>query len=171
MTVAAAILAAGESRRLGRRKQLVEIEGEPLLRRTARIALASRADRVAAVLGAYREEIEPSLAGLAVEVVDNPEWREGMGSSIRAAVAWARGAEFLLLLVCDQPHLATPHLDALIARRALVGSRYAGTIGVPALVPAERFDDLAALRGDRGARGMFVDAIDWEPGSIDLDVD
>lgn len=169
MTVAAAILAAGESRRLGHPKQLVEIDREPLLRRTARIALASRVDRVAVVLGAYRERIEPSLAGLAVTVLDNAAWREGMASSIRVAVEWARDAEHLLLLVCDQPHLSVAHLDALIARRALVGSRYAGAIGVPALVPADRFGDLAALRGDRGARGMFTEGIDWEPGSVDID--
>ena len=169
MTVVAAILAAGESRRLGHPKQLVEIEGEALLRRTARIALAARVDRVAVVLGAYREQIAPVLAGLAVEVLDNAEWREGMASSIRAAVEWARAADHLLLLVGDQPRLTTAHLDALIERRALVGSRYAGVVGVPALFPAASFTELAALRGDRGARGMITDGIDWEPGAIDID--
>ena len=176
MTVVAAILAAGASSRLGRPKQLELVDGEPLLRRTARVVLAARIARCAVVLGAHREQVAPTLAGLDVDVVDNAGWAEGMASSVRAAAAWAdaRAADALLLVVCDQTELATPHLDALLALAGAraVASGYSGTAGVPAVFPRAMFAALAALTGDRGARGLLGDAIvvPWEPGARDLDV-
>ena len=176
MTIVAAILAAGSSSRLGRPKQLEPIDGELLLRRTARIALAARVARVAVVLGAHRELVAPALAGLDVDILDNPGWAEGMASSVRAAVAWANTPQVdaLVLLVCDQPELTTAQLDALIARAGTraVASGYAGTAGVPAVFPSAMFPGLAALTGDRGARALLDDAIvvPWEAGARDLDV-
>lgn len=171
--IAAAILAAGESKRLGRPKQLELVDGEALLRRTARIALAARVARVAVVLGAYRDRVEPALAGLDVEVLDNAGWSEGMASSLRVAAAWASPYDALLVCVCDQPDLTTDHLDALVARAGerAVASGYAGTVGVPAIFPRAMFPALAALTGDRGARGLLGDAlvVPWEAGARDVD--
>ena len=171
----AAVLAAGASVRLGRPKQLVAIDGEPLVRRAARLALASRCTEVAVVLGAHAEEIAPALDGLGVNVLDNPLWPEGMGSSVRAAVDWALGecAQALLLVVCDHPRLTTAHLDALIAHGGRVGSLYGGVVGVPALFPQVDFAALTMLRGDRGARTLLGDArsIAWPDGVFDIDTE
>ncbi|MBV8759929.1 MAG: NTP transferase domain-containing protein [Deltaproteobacteria bacterium] len=186
MTVALAILAAGASTRMApRRKQLVEIDGEPLVRRAARIAIASRASHVAVVLGAFADEIAPALAGLRVTRLDNAAWTEGMASSVRTAATWAAttDATALLLCVCDQPAMTTAHLDALIAAHAAdhayadsaspartIGSAYAGTVGVPALIPRARWPELLALRGDRGARALLGDdALPLAGGELDVD--
>ena len=158
-----AILAAGASTRMApRKKQLVELDGEPLVRRAARLALASRASSVAVVLGAFADEIAPALAGLPVTRLDNADWAEGMASSVRAAATWAAttAASALLLCVCDQPAVTTAHLDALIAAHAAdpartIGSAYAGAVGVPAIIPRARWPELLALRGDRGARALL----------------
>ncbi len=180
MTVALALLAAGASTRMApRKKQLLELDGEPLIHRAARIALASRASRVAVVLGAYADEIAPAIADLAVVRLDNPAWTEGMAISVRAAATWAAttDATALLLCVCDQPAVTTAHLDALIAAHAAdpartIGSSYAGTVGVPALVPRARWSELLALRGDRGARALLDDhALPLAGGEHDVDSD
>ena len=177
MTVVGAILAAGSSSRLGRPKQLVVIDGEPLLRRTARLALASPCSTIAVVVGAHAAEVTLAVGDLALAILDNPAWTEGVASSIRAAAAWAeaQGAAGLLLMVCDQPRLSTEHHAALLAEHArtsaIVGSGYSGTVGVPAVFPASSFAALGALRGDRGARALLGGAasIGWDDGAIDVD--
>ena len=177
MTVVGAILAAGSSSRLGRPKQLVPVGGEPLVRRTARIALASPCAEIAVVLGAATDDVARALDGLSVALLPNPAWSEGVASSIRTAAAWARArsASAVLLLVCDQPRLSAEHLGALLAEHARtggsVGSRYRDIVGVPAVFPARSFDALARLTGDRGARALLGDAaaIPWEDGAIDVD--
>lgn len=165
--------------RLGRRKQLELIGGEPLLARTVRMALASQCTRIGVVLGAHSGELTPAVSGFDVDVMDNPVWAEGVASSIRTGVAWAEtlDCDGLLVMVCDQPHLEAGHLDELIARftvtGAIVGSEYAGTVGVPAVFPRSDFLALAALTGDRGARDLLSGqaTILWEAGAIDLDAD
>lgn len=168
---AAVILAAGESRRLGRPKQLVEQRGEPLVHRIARIALTA-CDRVAVVSGAV--PLRNALVDLPVALVDNVFWAEGVASSIRAGVTWASQADSVLLLTCDQVLLDGAHLRALI--RASTGdrpaaSRYQDVLGVPAVFPRAYFPVLQALTGDRGAQPLLEAAVpvDWPAGARDLD--
>jgi CTP:molybdopterin cytidylyltransferase MocA len=170
VTVDGVILAAGASTRLGQPKQLLLLDGEPMLRVIAREALASRCERVAVVLGAHADEIRGALAGLSVEILDNPGWAEGMSSSVRVGVAWC-AAPRLLLMVGDQPRLTRAHLDALIAVEGTVGSAYGGTVGVPAIFDRAMFPALAALRGDQGARRLLAGAasVAWADGELDID--
>lgn len=168
---AAVVLAAGASRRLGRPKQLVEVRGEPLVRRIARIAL-SACDPVAVVSGAV--PLQGALAGLPVAIVDNVFWAEGVASSIRAGITWASSAEAVVLLTCDQALLDSAHLRALLRASAdgrLAASRYEGVLGVPAVFPRAYFPVLQALRGDRGAQPLLAPAVpvDWPAGARDLD--
>ena len=179
MTVAAAILAAGASTRLGTPKQLVKMRGVPLVRAITSEVCGSGVDRVAVILGANATEVMPVLHGLHVELELNTAWREGMASSIRRAIAWARsiGASTLVLATCDQAKLTSEHLDALLALHARTGSiaasRYAGGAGVPAVFGARDFAALAALRGDAGARALLatrkVMTVDWDDGELDVD--
>lgn len=179
--VGCAILAAGASRRFGSPKQLAPIAGEPMLRRAVGCACASRAQRVAVVLGAHAGEIWPVLVGVDIDRIDNPDWNEGLSSSIRKAATWARQSSFaaLLLALADQPNLHPSHLDQLIDSSAggerLAASRYAGVVGVPAVFPSAYFVALDALRHDVGARELLrrpdapVAVVDWPGGAFDLD--
>ncbi|MEH6422528.1 nucleotidyltransferase family protein [Pseudomonas sp. CGJS7] len=160
---AAVVLAAGASRRLGRPKQLLTIDGESLLRRAARLALSSGAARVLVVLGADGERLRAELSGLAVEVVVNPDWQQGLSSSLRAAADALAGDALagdgfggsVLVLGCDQPALRSEHLLDLVAGAATVSGACAATVhsqalGVPALIAADLWREATALHGDRG---------------------
>ena len=178
---AAIILAAGASRRLGQPKQALRHAGESLLRRTARLALATGVQPVVVVLGAGAVALRPLLDGLPVTVVDNPAWAEGMGSSIRAGMtAVPVTAPAVLLLVVDQPGLDQDQLQALLAAPAATGcsmaaSAYGGRLGVPALFTQPHFAALAALDGAAGAQILLrrqpeaVAAIPFPAGAWDID--
>ncbi|WP_306601288.1 nucleotidyltransferase family protein [Geothrix sp. 21YS21S-2] len=170
----AVILAAGASRRLGRPKQLERYQGESLLRRA--VAAAGACGPVVVVTGCRAEEIEGELRGLAVRVVHNPGWEEGMASSIREGVrALGEGAEGALFLVCDQPAVDAVLVGRLLARwrGAPVACAYGGVRGIPAILPARAFPQLLALAGDTGARGLLqgddVVEVPFPEGAWDVD--
>lgn len=154
---AAIVLAAGASRRLGRAKQLVAIDGETLLHRTVRHVLATAPAELVVVVGSDAS-IAATIADLGTRCVTATG--DGMGHSLSAGLdALATGCEGVLIAVCDQPALDAAHLTALVAHwqaqplRA-VASGYARTFGVPALLPRAWFDE-TTLDGDRGARALL----------------
>jgi molybdenum cofactor cytidylyltransferase len=174
------VLAAGASRRLGLPKQLLTVAGVPLVRSAAECGVHSAAARTAVIVGASASRVRRAVGALAVEIVENRAWAEGLSTSIRSAVAWAerRGLQGLLIALCDQPYLTSSHLNALLAAHAkdagLACSVYAGTRGVPALFPSSYFARLRELSGDRGAsallqRAPHVSEIDWQAGALDVD--
>jgi len=182
--IAAVVLAAGASRRFGEPKQLAVIEGESLLRRSVAAASGSRCNQVIVVLGSDFERIRGTLAGCAVRIVHNPDWEEGMASSIRSAVRALDEAtpsvDAVLLMTCDQPLVSPEVLDRLISACERTGltmaaCEYGGRRGVPALFARPHFRALLDLRGDHGARGILrqhsdgVAAIDWPQGAVDID--
>ena len=179
MTVGAAVLAAGASRRLGEPKQLALAGGVPLVRRAALAALACSCNEVAVVLGARASLVSAALDGLDVAHVFNAHWREGMAASIRAAVGWARqrAHDALLLVLADQPRLTARHLERIVRAHGrgepLVASRYEGVLGVPALFASAEFGTLASLSGDVGARELLrsrrVAPVDFRGGAFDVD--
>lgn len=176
--VPAVILAAGASRRLGRPKQMVLVDGETLLRRTVKAALAC-CSPVLVVVGARGREVAASLAGMPVQVVDNPGWEEGMASSIRAGVrALPPDSPAALFLVCDQPAVDGALVGRLLEIRrhhpeAVVACAYGNTRGTPSLFPARCFPQLLLLRGDRGARDLLaapdVLTLPFPAGADDVD--
>jgi CTP:molybdopterin cytidylyltransferase MocA len=173
--IAAAVLAAGASTRLGEPKQLAKLAGETLLERAVRTAREAGCEPVVVVLGAEQERVRAGCAlGDAVTAV-NDEWREGMASSIRVGIrtllANASAVEGAVVMTCDQPAVTAAHLRALAARGAVTASGYAGRRGVPAYFPAAAFAGLMALRGDAGARELLVaaGAVELPGGELDVD--
>jgi CTP:molybdopterin cytidylyltransferase MocA len=157
----AILLAGGASRRLGRPKQLIEIDGEPLLRRVARALLATAPRELVVVLGHDDARMRPALHDLPLRAVVAEDHAEGLAASLRRGVA-ALDAECAgaLIALTDQPALDTAHLIALrdawlAAPGRAAASAYAGVLGVPALLPRGWFADLARLAGDVGARALL----------------
>ena len=183
--VAAIVLAAGRSTRMGGpNKLLEEVGGKPLVRIAAEQALASRARPVIVVTGHQRERVAAALEGLPVTLVHNPDYADGLSTSLRAGIA-AVPAEADGTIVClgDMPQVTPGLIDKLIAsldpeRGALVVvPTIAGKRGNPVVWSRRFFADLAALDGDVGARhliGSYAEAVAEVPvedaGAL-LDVD
>jgi len=175
MSIAAVVLAAGASTRLGEPKQLATLGGETLLERAVRVAREAGCSPVVVVVGAHHVQVLGSnVLGDAVPVI-NDEWEEGMASSIRLGVRAlafaARDAEGVLLMTCDQPAVTAKHLLRLMMRAEVKASRYAGKNGVPAFFPARYFEKLTELEGDTGARELLAQARYEELENGELDVD
>jgi molybdenum cofactor cytidylyltransferase len=167
VSVAAVVLAAGASERLGRAKQTVVLGGETLVERAVRVAMEAG---LAPVIVVVRAGLE--LSGC--EVVVNEQAGEGVASSIRCGVmrAGELGVEGVVLMTCDQVALRAEHLRALRGVAGQVtGSRYAGKVGIPAYFPAASFGELRALRGDVGARELLLGAASVVEEGLELDVD
>jgi len=184
--VAAIVLAAGASGRLGQPKQLLRHGGETMLARAVRLAGEAGAAPVIAVLGAEQERIRAAVVFGNAIVVVNSDWELGMATSIQAGlravdehVPQVGGA---LILACDQPRLTAAHLEALLAAfaadsgLAIVASAYAGKTGVPAVFPRQVFAALHGLSGDQGARALLMEPpcklilLPFPGGEIDIDV-
>jgi molybdenum cofactor cytidylyltransferase len=185
MPVAAIILAAGESRRLGQPKQLLTYRGQTLVERAIRLANEAGASPVLVVLGANFATILAAIQSSNSIPVHNDRWRQGIASSIEAGIralsVCAPEAEGVLLMGCDQPRLTADHLRSLITAfegqttAAIAASSYAGVRAVPAVFPRATFPELRSLSGDKGARSVIegapcaVAAVEFEGGEVDID--
>jgi molybdenum cofactor cytidylyltransferase len=162
--IAAVVLAAGRSTRMGDMNKLIaEIGGKPLVRIAAEQALASRAKPVVVVTGHERERVEAALAGLPVRLVHNPDFAQGLGTSLKAGIA-AVPAEADGVVVClgDMPQVDAALIDRLIAafdpeKGALaVMPTTDGKRGNPVLWSKRFFPELMAIEGDVGARHLIT---------------
>ena len=165
-SVLAIVPAAGQSSRLGQPKQLIEYQGKTLLSRCVDNVHAV-CDDVLVVTGAYLEQVTAALAPT-TPGVHNPDWRAGLGTSLACGVARAVAGDYdaVLVVLPDQPLIGRNDLERLLAESGkypgqVVCAGYAGTRGVPAILPRRLFGDVLALQGDRGAH----DIIAGEPGA------
>ncbi len=176
----AVVLAAGAASRMGRPKQTLLFDGEPLVARAVRAACAAGCSPVIVVLGAHAAAVRRAACPLAASFVENPRWSDGLGGSITAGLAAARNAGSVFLLLADQPFVDAAILVRL--RSALASSglaaaacRYGGAVGAPALFRRTLFGELSALEGDEGARRVLVRdpgrvaLVDFPPGAVDVD--
>jgi molybdenum cofactor cytidylyltransferase len=183
--VAAIILAAGRSTRMGEpNKLLAEIDGKPLVRIAAEQALASRANPVIVVTGHQREQIEAALAGLDLRIVHNPDFAQGLGTSLRAGVkAVPADTDGAVICLADMPQVSSDLIDQLIAAfdpekgALVVVPTLDGKRGNPVLWSRRFFPDLMTIDGDVGARHFiagYAEAVTEVPVTGDaafLDVD
>ena len=180
----ALILAAGGSSRFGQPKQFLTFQGESLVRRAVRAAMRAKCARVAVVAGDSRALLETELRESGAEIVENPEWRKGLGTSIRCGLRHLMASvpelDAVVLIACDQPFVDAETVAALMAKRAttgkaIVASSYANTLGIPALFDRSCFEALLALPDNSGAKALIesrpidVASIEFEKGAFDID--
>ncbi len=163
-SLAALVLAAGRSTRMGgSNKLLAEIGGRPLVRIAVEQALASRARPVIVVTGHQRERVEAALAGLDVTFVHNPDYADGMSTSVKAGIAAVPAdADGAIVCLGDMPQVDATLIDRLLAafdpeQGALaVVPTMDGKRGNPVVWSRRFFPELTALGGDVGARHLIA---------------
>lgn len=178
------ILAAGASVRYGAAKQLLSFKGETFLRRAARESAASVCQPIVAVFGADAENLSLHIADFAVHAVQNKDWEKGMGTSISTGIEKLleldRNISGAVITVCDQPFVNSQVINRLVEeffekKALIVASRYAETVGVPALFSRRLFPELTALKNSGGAKNLIerfaaeTIAVDFSEGAIDID--
>jgi molybdenum cofactor cytidylyltransferase len=182
--IAGVLLAAGGSRRMGRSKQLLRFRGSSLVRRAAQAALDGGCDPLVVVLGAAAGRVRNELSGLAVELVVNEDWPDGIAGSIRRGIAKLdedpRPIRAAILIVCDQPLLDAGVIRRLVSvfdgsQGSRVACEYGDTIGVPALFERSLFPQLMRLAGDHGAKQLLLQhpegtrRVPWSEGVTEVD--
>lgn len=161
--VCGVLLAAGPSARFGDKppKQLFEIEGEPLVRRVARVALESNLIELVVVVGYRAREVQAALGLLPLRAVVNPEFAAGQSTSVRKGLAEVGpDATAAMFLPADQPFLTRRVIDGLIAAHEENGAPIVVPVfgerrGAPVLFDSSLFPELAQLTGDFGGRQLF----------------
>ena len=159
--ISAIVLAAGTSSRMGSPKSLLTVGGRSLLEHVLEAVRGAQVDDIVVVLGHEADRIRSEVSFNGARSVVNPAYSEGMSSSIRAGVraADARSDGFLIVLG-DQPFVASATLDALIARRNGSNARiliptYEGRRGNPVLLDRSLSEEVQSITGDQGCRAIF----------------
>ena len=181
----ALILAAGSSERMGNPKQLLRIEGETMLNRCLRQVSAISFAGITLTLGAWAQQIIPTLPQHCFDIFINPDHERGLGNSIACSVRHilkSNRPESILLILSDQPFLNCEHLRTLIeahnpgTEEILVSNYENGASGPPVLITQHFFEELCQLDGDKGAKSVIsqhqetcrmIDLNDFDPIDID----
>ena len=182
--VAALVLAAGSSRRMGGANKLLQpVGGIAMLRRAVNAALASRCTSVLVVTGADSDAVRACLAGLDVQFVHNPGHETGMASSLRCGLAaLPADADAAVVVLGDMPRIEGGHVDRLLAafdpqQPKIVAPVRDDRRGNPILWPREFFAEMMAVAGDVGAREVLqrhasqVELVAFDDDAIFADVD
>lgn len=158
MRIHGLILAAGQSKRLGQAKQLIEYRGRSLLQHIEH-TLTPLVDELFVVLGHNHPTLQRQLHS--AQAIINEQWLKGLGSSLRCGVKAAQeGADVLLVALCDQPKIPQSHYQALLAQslahpRHLVATAHADSAGVPAVFQRSHFTALLQTQCHQGARQLL----------------
>lgn len=176
------VVAAGASSRLGQPKQLLLFEGQSLLRRVCRAALASGLSPVVVVLGANEPLLRSEIEDLPLRIVGNPNWQAGLSQSVRAGVDALESDPIgaVVLAPCDQPLLDSDVFNRILETHTrthcpIVVSGYEDLWGTPMLFERALWPELRALAGDRGAQGVarlhaeHVECVPFPGGAFDVD--
>jgi molybdenum cofactor cytidylyltransferase len=182
--IAAVVLAAGKSSRMGSNKLLADLNGKPLVRHAVDAALASAAKPVIVVTGNDEGKARAALSGLGVSFVANPDFAKGLSTSLRAGIAAVpQDCDGAMIILGDMPGVSAALIDKLIAAfdpaedRAICVATRSGKHGNPVLWARRFFPEIAAIEGDVGAKSLMgtygelvceVEAMDDGP-LIDID--
>jgi molybdenum cofactor cytidylyltransferase len=172
--LAGILLAAGSSERLGEPKQLLVWQSKTFVAAAVERLLPVCGAGVTLVTGANAANVAQAVDGYALQIVINPDWHTGMGSSLRCGIGGLVHASpaAALIMLCDQPLINDADIDRLISRwlenqNLPVATRYNNGNGVPAIFPASNFDALATIAGDAGARQLVANLPDNRLVTID----
>ena len=178
------ILAAGQSSRLGKPKQLLRYQNKTLLQHAIDTAKLSLIEFVLVVLGSSADTILSETEISRVHVVKNDYWQSGMastiGQGIQALQTIDATIDAAILMLCDQPFVTPDLLNSLIEKqketdKPIIASQYGDTIGTPALFHQQFFGELMQLKGDTGAKKIIIQnsdllaTVSFQKGSIDID--
>jgi molybdenum cofactor cytidylyltransferase len=162
--ISAILLAAGESKRMGRPKQLLEWQGKTILQHVLESLINSDADEIILVLGHEADLIRKSLSALPIKIVINPDYNRGMASSLRQGLLTIDPrSEAFLVLLADQPGIGQDIINTLIRefeqanpKRGIVRPVYHGRRGHPVLISVQYLQEALQLQGDVGARQILM---------------
>lgn len=163
--ISAIVLAAGESKRMGQTKQLLEWQGKTILEHVLDILLESRVGEVILVLGHEAERIRQKVPDQKIKVVINSDYKEGMSTSIqKGLMAMDQKAEGFLVVLADQPGISKETLNRLIhgfeqarPEKSIVLPIYRGARGHPVLLGMKYKKEALRLKGDVGCRQILAD--------------
>jgi len=163
MNIAALILAAGSSSRMGVPKQLLQLGDKTLIQLCCETALKTNCSSVYCVIGADALKVKENIASYEVKIVENTAYHKGLSSSLKTGIAFVETKHFdaVLILLADQPKISADQLNSLIdlflkqPDRA-VASLYKNGLGVPAVFPKKDFHHLKSLSGDKGAKALLA---------------
>lgn len=181
--IAALILAAGGSSRMGTPKQLLPWKDTTLLGHTIEIIKKLEIQEIAVVVGAQHTKIEASIAHLNVKTILNSNWQAGLGTSIAVGISKLvsnQNLDGVLIALADQPLINTSHYNTLLTtlkknKTAVIATAYPKKAGVPAIFPRSYFEQLSALKQDQGATSLLnnlnnkVISINGKGLTVDLD--
>ena len=166
---------------MGTPKQLLKFRDRSLLRHAAQSAVSADLDPILVVLGADAEMLQVELNGLPVRCATNPDWKKGIGTSIRCGIGQLGGnITAVVIMLCDQPLADQDVIRRIIEAHRTTGSQivasgYDGAWGVPALFTQAYFEKLASLPDNVGAKSVIEQAaaavhqVDFPEGAIDVD--
>jgi molybdenum cofactor cytidylyltransferase len=162
--ISAILLAAGESKRMGRPKQMLAWKGKTLLRHVLENLIHSTVDEIILVLGHEAEAIQKSLTEFQIKIVINPDYQQGMASSLRQGLlAMDPGSEAFLVVLADQPGIGPEIINQIIhkfqradPRRGIARPVYRGLQGHPVLISVRYLQEALQLQGDVGARQILM---------------
>jgi molybdenum cofactor cytidylyltransferase len=161
--IAAVVLAAGRSTRMGSNKLLKPLRGKPMIRQTVETVLGSRASPVVVVTGHDAERVQAALQGLKVSFVHNPHYAEGLSTSLAAGIKGLPAqVDGTLMVLGDMPLVPAATMNRLIGafdpteRRSICIPIFQGERGNPILWGRQHFGEFEGLKGDRGAKVLLV---------------
>lgn len=180
--IAAVVLAAGTSSRMGRPKQTVRVGGVPMLERVLKNYRESRVERVVVVIGGHADEVRSAVSFRDEVVVANPRFAEGMSSSLRLGIRHVGDADAAIIALGDQPFVRTSTINRIVSAYESWGARivvptYRGDRGNPVLFDRALFPQLGRIRGDVGAKSVVqrnakdVLEVEVRDGGILADID
>ena len=181
--IAAIVLAAGRSSRMGAHKLLLPLGERPLVSYAVNAALRSAASQVIVVLGHDAGNVRKALPSGGYQAVVNERYAEGMASSLQAGLAAvATPAMGAIVLLADQPLLTSAVVNRIVAEAAahpsdIAAATYGESRGHPVYFPLALFAELRAITGDEGGRSVIARHMDHlrrisiEPPQLGLDVD
>lgn len=162
--IAILILAAGSSTRMGEPKQLLPWKDTTLLGNAIRNATSSWARTIYVVLGANTKSIRKQIVDNEIDVIENPDWKLGIGSSIAIGMKMVmkKNIEFhgILIMLADQPLIDKDYLNLMITSfynqpERIIATAYKNRAGVPALFDKAYFNELTRLKNDFGAKELI----------------